>query len=115
MQAHWEIREKTWNMFTMAVISHKLGFIRDLVHDRETVKLIWSELFSPDILIFYIFLEKLMGNRVNIPEAANCLNIKDIEFATFWMKTNSFSEELKRVMTDLRNNRNSRKNSRKRE
>ena len=45
-----------------------MGFIKDMVNDREMVKKIWSELYSPDVLIVYIFIERAMNNKVNVEE-----------------------------------------------
>ena len=54
-----------------------MGFIRDLVHDREIVKNIWTGLFAPDVLLVYVFVERVMHNKVNVEEAASALDVKN--------------------------------------
>lgn len=51
------------------MILMKMGFISDLVHDRYLVKSLWEQLQYPDALGLYSFIERVMGNRINLDEA----------------------------------------------
>ena len=76
-----------------------MGFIKDMVNDREMVKKIWSELYSPDVLIVYIFIERAMNNKVNVEEAAKALDVKNVEFANLWINTSYLSDDLAKIIS----------------
>lgn len=73
------------------------------------IKKVWSELYSPDVLIIYTFIEKVMNNKVNVEEAAKVLDAKNTEFAILWLQTPNLSPSLVSIMSEMRNNRSNRK------
>ena len=63
------------------------------------IKKVWSELYSPDVLIIYTFIEKVMNNKVNVQEAAKILEVTNTEFANLWLHTSNISASLVSIMS----------------